>query len=160
MEMTEHRGEGPLRYTETPAHVVVVEGDLTEASDLQGLEQATQRAPVLDLAGVSRINSMGVQGWLRFMHRLRDQGVRVAFTRCSPAIVGQLNIVRSFRGSAEVRSILAPYCCQGCGREDALLVDMTDDPLAQIQATRPCADCGSEMEFDDLPEHYISFFGR
>jgi ABC-type transporter Mla MlaB component len=159
----EQPGNRPLHWTSSDdagAKRFVVAGELTEASDLHSLERELAPKNVFDLEGVERINSMGVKTWLQFMGRLRDAGKRVDFMRCSPVVVGQLNIVNSFRGAAEVHSVMAPFICPECDHEDAVLVDMNGEPHAQIEKGAKCPSCGADMEFDDLPDHYLSFVRR
>ena len=74
----------------------------------------------------------------------------------------QLNMIYNFRGRAKIRSFYAPYVCDACGREEEQLIDVP----AQAPGIRPnlptfaCPDCQAVMEFDDLPERYLSFLAE
>jgi hypothetical protein len=134
-------------------------GDITEAADLSPLLSISATTVILDLQGVRRINSSGVRQWVQFINGLGKGGRRIVFDRCSVAIVHQLNMVSSFRGNAQIRSVYAPYVCTDCGKDDAR--------LTQVEASTPlvpegvaCSACGAAMEFDDLPEVYFSFQGN
>jgi hypothetical protein len=71
-------------------------------------------------------------------------------------------MIFNFRGAAKVRSFYAPYVCDACGHEEEKLLD--------VQAQFPggvgkvpefaCEQCGAPMEFDDLPERYLSFLAE
>ena len=80
--------------------------------------------------------------------------------RVAEPIVHQLNMIIAARGSAEVTSFHAPYACDGCGREDSMLIDV---PLHRELLTRlepppmTCPECGARMAFNDFPERYFSF---
>ena len=54
------------------------------------------------------------------------------------------------------------YVCDACGREEEQLIDVP----SQAPGVRPslptfaCPDCQAAMEFDDLPERYLSFLAE
>ena len=115
---------------------------------------------VLDLAGVTFINSLGVRDWIRMQQAAQAQHVAVELRRVAEPIVHQLNMIVATRGAARVSSFFAPYACDACGREDSLLVDAVAhrerlerlDPPPQV-----CSECGAQMAFNDFPERYFSF---
>lgn len=114
------------------------------------------------LAEVRRINSCGVREWVNFVRDLPNV-TELTFTHCSPAIVTQLNMIFNFRGAAKVRSFFAPYICESCGTEDEKLLDVQSQ-FSSGQYNRvpdfSCEKCGQVMEFDDLPERYLSFLSE
>ena len=117
---------------------------------------------VFHLAEVRRINSCGVREWVNFVRDLPGVS-ELTFSHCSPAIVTQLNMIYNFRGAAKVRSFLAPYVCENCGHEEEKLLDLqTHFPTRDFKRVPDfkCDKCGKEMEFDDLPERYLSFLGE
>lgn len=134
--------------------LVELAGQLDEKADLAPLAPALSGAVELQLAGIQRVNSTGVRTWVNFIHALPSV-TELTFSRCSPAIVTQLNTIYNFRGPARVRSLLAPYVCEACGIEETRLLDAAAarGPLPAFA----CARCGGPMEFDDLPERYLSF---
>jgi hypothetical protein len=138
------------------ATVVELSGQLDEQADLALLKPLLAGAVELHLGGITRINSTGVRTWVNFIHDLPS--VReLAFTHCSPAIVTQLNTIYNFRGRARVRSLLAPYQCESCGAEERKLIELQAGAAPPSLPPSPCARCGGTMEFDDLPERYLSF---
>jgi ABC-type transporter Mla MlaB component len=132
-------------------------GDITEDSDFSLI--LTQNPPMLtlDLADVKRINSTGVREWINFVNALSKLGCRLELDRCSVAIVQQMNMIANFRGKGTVRSIYAPYFCGNCDSEATILVDFSKADVPDFKSPRPCPNCQQPMEFDDLPDSYLSF---
>lgn len=140
-----------------PEQRLVLEGSITEETDFAPLLEEIARETVrLDLGGVTRINSCGVREWMEFVSALNERGVSLVLERCSPLIVTQLNLISNFAGqSGAVRSIMAPYFCSQCDDEHLKYVEL-NGPI-ELEESTPCPGCGGEMEFDDLPEAYLSF---
>ena len=140
--------------------LLVLEGVLDENAEpkFKELHKELANKIVIDLGGVWRINSVGVMLWLAFMRSLGTR--KVAFRRCHPVIVEQLNTVMDFRGMAKIESILAPYFCSSCNREqnEELVIgrDVSPTNLSQFPA-RKCSQCHSAMQFDDIPDRYLGF---
>jgi hypothetical protein len=66
------------------------------------------------------------------------------------------------RTASRVASFFAPYACDGCGREDSLLIDAVVHAAELVQQRPPamvCSECGGPMSFNDFPERYFSFLG-
>ena len=140
---------------------LVLAGSIDESSELDALLDRAQRgALVLDLAGVTFINSLGVRDWIRMLAAAARRTIAIELRRVSEPIIHQLNIIIATRGSARVRSFYAPYACDACGREESLLVDV-DAYGAQLAKLVPppmtCPECRSAMAFNDFPERYFSF---
>jgi predicted RNA-binding Zn-ribbon protein involved in translation (DUF1610 family) len=115
---------------------------------------------VLDLAGVTFINSLGVRDWIRMQAAAQSHNLHVELRRVAEPIVHQLNMIIATRGSALVSSFFAPYACDNCGREDSLLVDAVANAqlLAALEPpAMTCPECGTRMAFNDFPERYFSF---
>ena len=111
------------------------------------------------LSDVRRINSCGVREWVNFVRDLPNVN-ELVFSHCSPAIVTQLNMIYNFRGAASVRSFYAPYVCESCNTEEERLLDV-DTHFANGNVGDPpafrCERCKEPLQFDDLPERYLSF---
>ena len=114
---------------------------------------------VFRLSDVRRINSCGVREWVNFVRDLPNVS-ELVFSHCSPAIVTQLNMIYNFRGTASVRSFYAPYVCESCNTEEERLLDV-DTHFANGNVGDPpefrCERCKEPLQFDDLPERYLSF---
>jgi len=132
-------------------------GEITEDSDFTTLlaELSTQSV-VLDLSEIRRINSCGVREWINFVNSLDRNATAFVLERCSVPIVNQLNMISNFSGKGRVGSIFAPYFCPQCDKERARLIDLAS-PDVRIQEVVPCPTCGADMEFDDVPDRFLSF---
>ena len=156
--MPETRGRLSI---EPQGDVLVIKGAIDESAGLSALlERAQDRRLVLDLGGVTFINSLGVRDWIRMQTAAQRAGLAVELRRVAEPLVQQLNMIVATRGAARVTSFFAPYACDQCGREDSLLIDAITHArgLSQLEPpAMPCAECGSQMVFNDFPERYFSF---
>ena len=144
--------------------MVTFSGEIDENADFGELARGSpaEGRVVFELGEVRRINSCGVREWVNFVRELPGAS-DLSFVACSPAIVTQLNMIYNFRGPAKVRSFLAPYVCSACDHESEKLLEVADpfpgpDPPAPPDFV--CERCGAPLEFDDLPERYLSFLNE
>jgi len=150
-----------LVYQKTP-DAVRLDGILDELAppvlDRLAQELAANKGIALDVAGLRRINSLGVRAWCDFMKKL--SGHKVVFRRCSPAFVDQLNSVSDFRGDAHIESFIAPYLCESSGNvfyEELTVGKDIDKGNYSALTGRRCSECPEPLVFDDLPERYLHF---
>lgn len=140
---------------------LVVSGAIDETANLMDLlGQAHDGQLVLDLSGVTFINSLGVRDWIRMQTTATQNRIQIELRRVAEVIIHQLNMITATRGTARVTSFFAPYACDRCGREESLVVDAVAHApqLAQLQApAMTCPECGGAMAFNDFPERYFSF---
>ena len=159
--MTEVHGRMQI---ESDGEQLVLSGAIDEAAGVAELVgRARSGRLVLDLGGVTFINSLGVRDWIRLQAAATAAGIAVELRRVSEPLVHQLNMIIATRGDARVTSFFAPYACDACGREDSLLVDAVAH-AAQLARLEPppmtCPECGAQMAFNDFPERYFSFLKR
>jgi hypothetical protein len=117
---------------------------------------------VLDLAGITFINSIGVREWIRMQAVAMASEITIELRRVVIPIVHQLNIVIATRGTSLVTSFYAPYFCDHCDRETPTLLDVAvhRKELAHLKApTIKCPECAKDMEFTEAPEIFFSFLG-
>jgi anti-anti-sigma regulatory factor len=161
MSATTKTGRLEIRRTERDGEIhLVLEGQMDDQSDLAALLDTLRKPVVIDLKGVSFINSVGVREWIRFLHGLTELQLRVRLRQCSEAMILQMNMIMEARGSAEVESFYAPYTCEGCGLEASMCLDARQhaEALNKRQVpSLPCPDCGGTMQFDDFPKRYLLF---
>ena len=116
---------------------------------------------VLDTAGVTFVNSVGVREWIRFVRALHTRGTAIALERVADVLMTQINMIPELARHAVVRSFHAQYVCPACGAEAAPLVDAVAH-AEELRALRapplPCPECGAAMELGDFPERYLSIF--
>jgi hypothetical protein len=164
MSTADVRGPEPValswRIKERPGLTTVeFVGEIDENADFIELRRRLRGTVAFQLAEVRRINSCGVREWVNFVRDL-PHVTDLSFSHCSPAIVTQLNMIYNFRGAARIRSFYAPYVCEKCGLEEEKLVDVLGAGATHELPTFGCSQCGSAMEFDDLPERYLSFLAE
>ena len=150
------------RMTVTPtADALMIAGSIDETSSLGSLpSRARGGRLVLDLAGVTFINSLGVRDWIRMQAAAQAGQVAIELRRVAEPLMHQLNMIVATRGSAAVTSFYAPYACDACGREESILVDAVAHAGALTRMQAPpatCPECGAPMAFNDFPERYFSF---
>ena len=140
---------------------VTFDGEVNEAVAFEEcLEQLTAHTGTLnlDLAGIRRLNSAGVREWVKFMRSLSEteQIEEITYTRCSLAIVAQINMIKGFQGRAKIVSVYAPYSNEETGEEDQRLLEVADikDPMNPPTFDDPE---GGVWELDEMPERYFSF---
>jgi len=154
---------GPLRAQveqRDGATVVSINGTVTELADFMPLTQL--RGPLrFDLAGIERINSLGVRSWTQFVKAAEDIGLSLTFERVSPAMVQQISMISNFMGSrSRVRSLLVPYLCISCHHEHLQLVEVTPGIALAVPPRVTCAKCAAAMELDEVEAIYSSLFAK
>jgi hypothetical protein len=140
---------------------VQLRGEINENADFTELGRQLRGNVTLLLDGITRINSCGVREWVNFVRDLQVDSL--VFSRCSPAVVMQLNAIYNFRGPAQVESFLAPYVCETCHVDEYKLLQTAahfPEPVPQHVPAFRCPRCGSLMAFDELPERYLAFLGE
>jgi anti-anti-sigma regulatory factor len=140
---------------------LLLSGAIDETAGLMDLLGRAQGGHlVLDLGGVTFINSLGVRDWIRMQAAATQGGIRIELRRVAEVIIHQLNMIIATRGTAQVTSFFAPYACDRCGREESLLIDAVANATQLAQLSPPpmtCPECGGQMAFNDFPERYFSF---
>jgi hypothetical protein len=138
-------------------------GSIDENAQLVRLiDHAIDQRLVLDLGEVMFINSLGVCEWIRMQQAAAHAQVRIELVRVAEALVHQLNIVPAARGVSVVTSFMAPYVCDDCDAEHAILLDVrTHGPdLAKQRAPAlECPDCRGDLELAHPANLYLMFLG-
>jgi hypothetical protein len=141
--------------------LVLLAGAIDEKARLtELLETVEGDRLVLDLGGITFVNSLGVREWIRMQSVATASQITIELRRVVIPIVHQLNIVIATRGTSLVTSFYAPYLCTECDSEPDVLLDVTvhGQDLAKKQPPEmKCPQCSRVMEFTDPPEIYFSF---
>ena len=139
-----------------PTVRVYFKGVLDERAEFTGLAERLRGDIVFDLEGVQRITSAGVCRWSSFLKSITNFRT-LTFECCSPPVVTQLNLSRTFGQGAEVASFFAPYVCEATGEERLRLLR-----VAELDPASPPTfeDSGDIFELDDTPQRYFAFLGR
>jgi len=142
--------------------LVKLTGFLDEENKLKRLvEKIPAGTAIIDLAGVERINSLGIRDWVNWMAALEANGTRPVLVSCSPAIVAQINLVKNFTRHGAVKSFQVPYHCRECDEDKVIVVETSEmsSPTAPPPSVR-CDSCEHEMDVDEMPESYFAFLGQ
>ncbi len=138
-----------------------LEGVIDENANLLDLVgRARNNKLILDLGGITFINSIGVREWIRMQQAAGKIGVAIELRRVCEPLVHQLNIVPATRGVSMVTSFFAPYECENCDSEVEVVLDVRlhGAALAKMQAPpMPCPDCRKPLVFTAPPELYFTF---
>ncbi|SME97058.1 hypothetical protein [Pseudobacteriovorax antillogorgiicola] len=109
---------------------------------------------------VESVNSCGVRSWINFMRELEKGDRKIVFEECTSEIVMQINMIPSFKGKAEVKSVYGCYICDECGNEESVLFEagknLPSGPITELPG-KACSQCGSEMELEEMEEEYFAF---
>lgn len=137
---------------------VALTGNISELVNFDALK-AMPGPLVLDLSGLTRINSLGMRNWVFFVREYEAKGQALTFERVPPVVVNQMSMVTHFMGAhSQIRSLMLPYLCPSCGKEDLQMLELTDGRTAQVNESAPCPKCRAVMEFDDLHSMYTELF--
>jgi anti-anti-sigma regulatory factor/DNA-directed RNA polymerase subunit RPC12/RpoP len=116
----------------------------------------------VDCEAISRINSLGIQEWIRYFGRLQANGARLHFVECSPAILAPFSDILNFACGGTVESVNLPYRCAAC--HHSFRMPCTTEKLLTIRQALPvfaCESCGTgTATFDDIPEELLRFLDR
>ena len=141
--------------------MVALAGRVDEtAGALSAVAQIPTREVVIDLGGITFINSLGVREWVRALRALLGRRAEVTLTHVSAVLVPQMNMVREMSAGARIASFEAPYSCNKCGLEGPMMIDVTvhGDLLRAMSAPKlPCPECKAQMVCDEIPGQYFLF---
>jgi anti-anti-sigma regulatory factor len=142
---------------------LTIAGALDEHAQLSTLlDHVKDQRLVIDLGGVTFINSIGIREWIRMQQRASAAQIRLELVRVAEPLVHQLNIMPAARGVSIVTSFFAPYECDECDSEHLMLLDVRThgaDIAKQRAPAMKCPDCNHDMAFADPPELYFMFLG-
>jgi anti-anti-sigma regulatory factor/DNA-directed RNA polymerase subunit RPC12/RpoP len=141
--------------------VFKISGTIEENTNLDEALGTPQPQMEINCKGISRINSIGVKGWIKYFQNCQTKGSKLIFSECSTAIVEQINLISNFACGGKVESIYLPYSCAQCRNELAGLMKVEE--LKKLSMKLPalnCNKCSGKAEFDDIPEDYLAFLNR
>lgn len=140
---------------------LLLAGTIDETAKLVDLVgSANNGRLILDLAGITFINSVGVREWCHMQKAASTSKIGVELRRVAEPIIHQLNIVPAARMASLVTSFYAPYECDDCDHEYEILLDVRvhGNELVKMRApTQRCPDCNAELVFSHPPELYFTF---
>jgi len=140
--------------------VVTLRGQIDDDAHLEGVATDLDRPVVVDLEGITFMNSLGVRAWVLFLDALRQRNIPVTLRRCAETVVDHMNMIMEARGHAGIESFYAPYTCDACGLETRALLEVSrhGEALRRHQPPQlPCSACGGTMSYDDIPNRSLLF---
>lgn len=149
------------KETQGGALVVKLSGSIEENVNLEEMVGSVPADVVVNCKEISRINSVGVKGWIKYFQGLQNKGVKLKFIECSTAIVEQINLISNFTCGGAVESIFVPFACQSCKTELIALFKVADLKSGGLQLPElKCSKCSGKAVFDDIEEEYFAFLER
>lgn len=140
---------------------LLLAGTIDETAKLADLVAGARNGRlILDLAGITFINSIGVREWCLMQKAATTSRVGLELRRVAEPIVHQLNIVPAARGASFVTSFYAPYECDQCDREYEILLDVRVHGKDLVKMRAPdqkCPECDADLVFSHPPELYFTF---
>lgn len=128
--------------------VVFLEGVIDENADFSPL--LSENPPLqLDLSGVSRINSIGVRSWMKFISLWGDKPME--YLECPIIITDQISITPVLMGLkkpvVKVMSAFISYVCSKCNQQEDLRVSRAQAlPIPVPAIVSPtCRACGAAL---------------
>ena len=140
---------------------VFLEGSITEHDDIVPLSEKLPAEAVLDVSGITRINSSGVRQWIHFVKSVPET-VQISLEGCPLVVINQINMIANFLGASriKVKSLVVPFACVTCGNSAEELREAERLAKEGIVGSPSCPECGSEMEPDVLQSEYLAFLNR
>lgn len=157
--MTTSNLEVKIIKNDQAADVILV-GKLDGTSDYSSIPVKGINSLSLDFEGITLIDSVGVQGWTRFMASI-EASVNITYKRCSVRIINQMNMFKGFCSgkTVSVESYFAPYYCASCDESSDFLVAQSHATLSATPSApaMDCPKCKEHMEFDGVEARYFLF---
>lgn len=125
--------------------VVTVSGRIDESTPLAELS----RASAVDVRGVTGISSRGVLRWMSALEERRGPALEIR--GLTEPLVQAATQVSGFLRNAAVRTVLYPFECAKCSREQLL-----ESPPATSRPEGGECECGGTLSFSGLEEQYAA----
>ena len=129
--------------------VFFLSGVLDEYADLSSLTEAKEPLR-LNFKGISRFNSIGIRGLLKFLFAWGSKGL--IYEECPSEFVDQANMIPALLGAKKqgvIHSLFVPYECTSCDFDEELLAqtaDLQKTLAAEGKLVKSCPSCGGKME--------------
>lgn len=140
--------------------MIEVKGNVDEDANFQPVDLGAFTSVVLDLAGVTAINSVGIREWIKWVKAI-PSSVQIGVRNCPKIIVDQINMVAGFLPPAtKIESFFVPYYADANGSEKMVLFvngkEFKDDGTIEYPAEVK-DDSGEVMEMDVIEAKYFKF---
>lgn len=114
---------------------------------------------MFNLSGIESVNSKGTAVWMNFLRTFRE-GREIHMEELAPCFVALINMMPSLTMGVKVRSVHAPFGCEGCGARATRFVSFggaTPLTLSAVARSVHCGKCHELMELEEAPEIFFLF---
>lgn len=147
------------KKTEGSNLVLEVKGNVDEDANFTPQDLGAAASVILDLDGVTAINSVGIREWIKWVKTM-PSSVKLSVRRCPKIVVDQINMVAGFLPAGTVvESFYVPYYSDSSGSEKMVLFNNGTEfkggevfPPADVKD-----DSGEAMEMDVIEAKYFKF---
>ncbi|MCB0351422.1 MAG: hypothetical protein KDD38_09580 [Bdellovibrionales bacterium] len=141
---------------------VVLSGHVDEDATFGSVQLEGVSKVIVDLDGVTAINSCGIREWIKWI-RTAPPTAEVVYRNCPKVIVDQINMVAGFLPeTGKVESFYVPYYSEESGNEKMIL--FKDGAEFKGSELNPPAevkdDSGEVMEMDVIEAKYFKFLQK
>ena len=123
-------------------------GVINEYTDLTPLLKKPGSSLILNLKGISYINSLGVTRWLGMLRDLEVEGKSVEYQECSQPFLLQCSMVLTLTQGVKLSSGYVSHYCEDCAESFMQLVQFEKVNLSEIPSF-PCPSCGKDTPMED-----------
>lgn len=143
--------------------IVTLAGHIDEDAQFTALDlSGASGKVVVDIEGVTAINSCGIREWVKWI-RTAPNTTSVVFKKCPKVIVDQINMVTGFLPeNGKVESFFVPYYSDESGNEKMVLFEEGKqfnggdvNPPAEVKD-----ESGEAMEMDVIEAKYFKFLKK
>lgn len=141
---------------------VTFSGHIDEDAQFASLDLSGASKVVVDLDGVTAINSCGIREWIKWI-RTAPGNAAVVYKNCPKVIVDQINMVTGFLpDNGKVESFYVPYYSDASGDEKMILFkEGAEFKGGDINPPSEVKDSSGEvMEMDVIEAKYFKFLKK
>lgn len=140
-----------------------LEGDIDETLKTRALPPAEGEEVILDMSGITRINSLGTRLFINYIKTIK--GVPI-FQKCSTPVVDTISLLPAFIGKrGRVESVLTPFTCNSCEaiteKEFKVGKEIVEGEIPDLSCDAPrCHECGGSTNFEEEADIFFHFLLR
>jgi hypothetical protein len=139
--------------------LATLKGSIDEDANFKTVDVAGAPGVVLNLEGISAINSVGIREWIKWIKGFPPT-TQITIKNCPKIIVDQINMVSGFLPPGTViESFFVPYYADDSGEEKMVLfTNGKEFRGGDVSAPESVKDSGGkDMEMDVIEAKYFKF---
>ena len=139
--------------------VLIVKGNVDEDANFTPQDLGAASSVVLELEGVTSINSVGIREWIKWVKTM-PSSIKLSVRKVPKIVVDQINMVSGFLPpNTTIESFFVPYYCDASGTEKMVLFENGKEfNGGEISAPAEVKDdSGEVMEMDVIEAKYFKF---